>query len=394
MQQIIKRVIDNRLKIGKILFFIAYTIMMFFWMFTDVKYVSSINKYLIKISYLIIVLSSIFQFSKKDIKDKKNIFFLIAFICSAIAWIISDSSTLAILILFIIAARNIEFDSIVRYDIKIRIAFTIVIILFYVIGFTDNYIMYREDGTIRSSMGFSHPNTFAIHVFLICAEFIYLRYKIITWKDYVLVIAISFLVDFLSDSRASQIAIFLLLAGTFLCKITKSKILENVVIKNLIPYLFILFTILSLILCIFYNSDNFIMEKIDDILSGRIRLAKEFLEEFKITPFGNNLELIGEENAKEKDVEPRVLDNAYINIILQYGIINYIILAFIMYKILKISLKEKNYIFCIIMCVYIIRGMTGNGSYSLQTNTFLLYFSHLMIFKNNKNEILQGELNE
>ena len=389
MAKIVNKIIDNREKINISLFYIAYTIMVFFWMFTNVKYISVVNNYLIKLSYGIVILSCFFAFSKDDIKNKKNIFLFLALICSLISWIISDSNILAILILFIIAAKNIKFENIIKYDFKIRLVLTLIVLLLYALNLTENHYVYRDNGEVRSSMGFSHPNTFGIYIFLLCAEYIYLNYKKMTWKSYLIILVVDILLIYFADSRASAIAIILLLIGAALCKVTKNKIIENKIVKNILPFLFIIFTIISIILCILYDPKNPVMDKIDNLLSGRINLAKDYLNDYDINLFGNKLEIVSTYEAKSTGEKARVLDNGYINVILQYGIINYAFLAIMLYIAMKNALSEKNYILCIIMAIYIIVGMLENGSFTLYKNTFLLYISNAiyMLSKNEKNVI-------
>ena len=394
MSPIIQKITANREKINIVLFYIAYTIMIFFWMFTNVKYISAVNNYLIKLSYGIIILSCFFAFSKNDIKDKKNIFLFVALIFSLVSWAITDSSTIAVLILFIIAAKNIKFNDIIKYDFKLRILFTAIVVLLYILNLTEDYYMYREDGTIRSSMGFAHPNTFGIYVFLICAEFIYLNYEKITWKHYLVLFIATILLSYFTDSRASVITIILLILGVFLCQKTKNKIIENKIVKNLMLYLFIILTIVSFIMCIFYNPENKVLNTINEMLTGRINLINEILKEERIRLFGKNLELVGEEEAQEKGIEARVLDNTFIKIILQDGLLNYICIAIMLYIAIRQSLKEKNYIYGIIMTIYIIRGLTGNGLYSLHTNTFLIYISNAIYMYNKKEKYLIAEENK
>lgn len=396
MQQIIKKIIDNKTKINITLFYVAYTIMIFFWMFTNVKFVSTLNTYLIKISYIIVALSCLFGFSKRDLKNKKNIFLLGALICSLISWIITDESTLAVLILFIIAAKNIKFNEIVKYDFKLRSLFIIIVVLLYVLNLTNDYYMYREDGTIRSSMGFAHPNTFAIYIFLLCSEFLYLNYEKLKLRHYIIVVIISFLLDYFTDSRASVLSIILLLLVVIVSKVTSNKVIENKLVKNFMPYTFIFFTIISIILCFMYNPGNKVIKVIDSALTGRIRLANEFLEEEPISLFGKDLKLVGEQKAKEKGIEPRVLDNAFIKVILQYGIVNYILLAIMFYIAIAHALKEKNYAYSIVLTIFIIRGFTGNGTFSLHTNVFLLYISNVIYLENSVKMLdsIRGEDNE
>ena len=78
--------------------------------------------------------------------------------------------------LFIIAFKGIELDSVVRFDIIVRLLFLMIVVILYFNGYTNTNIHYR-DGSIRHSMGLSNPNVFSIHVMMIVSEYLYLKRK-------------------------------------------------------------------------------------------------------------------------------------------------------------------------------------------------------------------------
>ena len=150
---------------SKNLFYFCYIIFIFSSMFANVKFLSIfMNKinYIIYLGLLLCILLKIKTYRKKEL-----IFMVFSLIVITISWIISKNNSIFILFLFIFAMKNIEFDSLIKFDLKMKILFVPIVIGLHYLGLTNDLIMYREDGTVRSSMGFGHQNTFAVYLFAI-----------------------------------------------------------------------------------------------------------------------------------------------------------------------------------------------------------------------------------
>ena len=368
------------------LFYIAYTLFILYSMFSNVKFLSDYRNIVIKIVYVMLILIFIIQSKKYSIKSMIIVIVLSTILITS--WIVSKSNTLIPLLLFILASKNMEFKKIVNYSWKLKTIFLFLIIGLYFLGFTDNYYMYREDGTLRSSMGFSHPNAFGIYILSICCEYIYVRYPKLKFIEALSIIGLSFLVSNFSDSRTSQILlIILVLMVMFLNKRKIEIIFANRFINKIVLSLFIIITIVSLGFAYNYNPNNEFMYKVNKIVSGRIRLANIFLDKYSVNLFGNDLEIVTTKQSKETGEQTQVLDNAYIKIILCYGVSTYLLFALGVYCNFKKAIDSKDYIFCIIFIIYLLLGITENALYYLYENIFLIYIS---IYLYNKNQIKEN----
>lgn len=379
--------LPNKINV-KSIFYIAYTMAIFYWMFTNVKYISDFRSIIINIVYVLLTFLCIIQAKKYSVKT--ILLIGISILIIGISWQVSNSNTLIVLLLFIVASKSINFKDLVKYDIKIKIAFLLIIVLLYYLGLTENYFMYRSDGALRSSMGLSHPNTFGVYIFSICCEYIYIRYPNLKIKELILLLIATFVIDYFSDSRGSTYSMIILILGIVFINKKHTKILEKKAIQNIILSLFIIFTILSLWTANEYSKGNEIMYKLNEILSGRIRFSSQFLNDYSAKLFGNSMELLGVKEANETGKQALVLDNAYVKLILQYGILSYLLFGLSVYISFRYAFKNKDYAFCIIFCIYILRGFTGNVLFSLYGNIFLLYISNYLYNK----KIVNGESNE
>ena len=73
------------------------------------------------------------------------------------------------------------------------------------------------------------------------------------------------------------------------------------------------------------------MEKYNEILTGRLYLASEFLRKYDINLFGNDVVTVGARVAKQQHTMAMILDNAYIRCVIFYGVV-FSALIFILYS--------------------------------------------------------------
>jgi len=154
---------NKKIKINVILFYLCYIVILAATMF---RYVTGIGDFLQKIYQPIIYILLFVGIMNMKKITKKNILvlFLLAFLV-IITKYISGTNTILLLCLSIIAFKDIDFDKFVKFDISLKIPFTIIVSIFYFLGLTAVNIHYR-DGIIRHSMGFSNPNVFSNYILL------------------------------------------------------------------------------------------------------------------------------------------------------------------------------------------------------------------------------------
>ena len=380
--------LNKKIKLSNFLFYTAYILMLIYYMGSNIIFLQNIQNKILILSYLLLVINFVVQSSKYKVKSIVIIILCIAI--SLISWKVSNSSEIAVLIIFIVSLKNIKFNDLVKFDIKAKIALVIVVLIFYGLGLTDVYYKYREDGRVRSSMGFSHPNIFGTYIFSICCEYIYLNYKKIKLYKVIGLVIVSFLVSYFSDSRTAQLSI--LIAVLFWCVFNKYNIFKYKVVNFILSILFLLLTIVSYILGVLYADNNKLVLKLDELLTGRIRCIDQFISDYDVNLFGNELELVGTREAEENGISAKILDNAYMKILLQYGLISYVLFFILLFLGIKNAIKEKNYALCTMFLVYMIYGIFENALFLIRYNVFLLYLSNLIFFKNEtKNDISEGE---
>ena len=340
-------------QINNFVFYISYTLILMSVMF---YYVNGINKVLNILSdFAIAVLIFNFAIQAKKYKKKEIFILFLLIILSILVTFFSKEKQIMRLVLLICTAISIDFKKFVKYDFKVKIIFAAIIITCYYLGLTEVYYMYREDGTIRSSMGFSHPNVFGGFIFSIICDYIFLRAKKLNILDVIIIVSSSFIVSYFSDSRTSQICIILVLIGAIFVKFDKMKILDCKVMKIFIRNSFFIFAIMSFLLAYLYSQNNPIVINLNEKFSGRISFISRFFEEYDIHLFGQEIEIVGTVLSQKTGKAAWILDNAYSMILLRYGLITFLLMGYALNKFFRYAYKENKYILIIMLIFLILR---------------------------------------
>lgn len=225
-------------------------------------------------------------------------------------------------------------------------------------------------------MGFAHPNIFGTFILSIVSEYIYLRYKKFNILDFIIVLISIWVIGYYSDSRTSQISLFiLLLLAIYIKKYEKNFGLK---INKIIPNLFFICAAISFLCAFLYNKNNRIMIEINELVTGRLKFIVDFFKNYKISAFGNEIIIIGTKMSSENGLRPWILDNAYALILLRYGLIAFGMLGIYLNVFFKKVYENKDYIIIAIMAVFLFFGLLESGIIKVEYNIFWLYFSKIL----------------
>lgn len=233
----------------------------------------------------------------------------------------SKSSILLTSYLLMIGAKEINLKKIAILTLSVLALTTCFIILFAQLNLLDNLQLFRvETGEIRYSLGFGHPNTLGMIFLVICLLWMYIRYETIKWWDFSLWGILCVVIDQLINSRTSLYMIFLLIGLIIVFKIFPTKLLTNRFFKLTIVLLFPILLMITVFLMLNYPPKNELFRTIDKLVSGRIRLANFFYNEYGVQMFGQPIKLIGTIEAQYNfSGKPQLLDNMYMQLLVHYG---------------------------------------------------------------------------
>lgn len=238
-------------------------------------------------------------------------------------------------------------------------------------GLLDNKSMIRntEDGRItRHALGFESPNAVFLYFMPIMFAFYYLYG---TKKKAIMVFAIfGTTLFYLTNCRTGFILTVLFLIYIV---IYKNKMPKN--IKKLLPYLFLVFTIITIAITIYYSNTK--DDNLDKMLSGRPALWNYYYGQgLHKSITGGNLN------------EEYILDNFYLHIMVHLGIIAYIFYLLVYYKSSKKLEKDERALN--ILLFYLLYGLVETNTVLASTNFILVLQFKSLILDTQKKEKKNG----
>ncbi len=338
--------------------------------------------------YLICLIFGILILFLKLIKDKYTkkelIFISISIVIGIVTFLVTRRPTLFLTVLCLIGMKNVNIDDIFKkmFDVRFITFFSVIILAF--VGIIDNtkFEMWRNgEMSTRYTLGFGHPNTLHLSLFILIALYIYNRYEKLNIFEYIVMIALNFLIYHFSVSRTGMMGTLLLI---ILCAITqiKSTKIKNIIIKLPIV-LFIVLLIFSFLTGILYGKVEFI-NQLDNIFTGRIAYSNYYLQTYGFSLFGSNIQ--NDTNA--------LFDNGYLYMYIQYGIVGLIYLSVLFFAIFNNIKKNHDIKKAILVISFLIYILTESFSPNIFMNIILLFAAE-WIFSNKKigDEINNGQKN-
>lgn len=113
--------------------------------------------------------------------------------------------------MFLLCAKNIKLDKIIKLDFYIRIIRFVLYFILPYFGWMSNHIHFYVGGRERTFYGWTHPNMMGIDFLLLAMDIFYLRKESRKWYDILLYGSMIVLLDITANSRTAEGAIFLLI---------------------------------------------------------------------------------------------------------------------------------------------------------------------------------------
>lgn len=244
--------------------------------------------------------------------------------------------------LLITGAKNTAFDRIVKTSFFLYLFSIISLITLRFCGILTDAGIYRGD-LFRPALGFLHPNTLGICLFVLIECWFYLRWDKLVTFDYLACIAVSIFSWMVPNSRTSSLCLVILAVLSFysskifykyeiLSKITEYSLCVSAIICN----------IGSIILSILYNSKSAIMLTINKALSTRLSTAHQLFQEFGLSLLGQRIyTTVSERTFAGFGSTEIALDNSFMRILLHWGIVIYILFSLCILYLLIYCIKHK-----------------------------------------------------
>ena len=335
------------------------------------------------INPIIIFLLFISMIDKKIATKNKKIIILLSFLIVVVIGKNSLQNKIPILFdfLFIIAIYKKNLNVIIKSLFYTYASLLIMAFSFSKMNLIENIIVYRDNGygELRYALGMIHPNTFYIYYFVCISSFIYIQKNMTLFKR-VIILLLSYYIYILTDARAGFIMITLLIVIDYI--LGKVKIELGSMLAGILVNIFSIFTIVSYLMTIFFDNSKLIFRIIDSILSHRITLMKKFYDIYGINLWGNIVKYKAINNGIVSN-QDMVLDNTYMYLLIDMGVIFTIIICLLFSKLLKKLIKMKLNKELAIIVIYIIFALSERLTL-LQYNFSILFFFYLINFSSKK----------
>ncbi len=320
-------------------------------------------------------------------------FFLIMFFFFISAYI-SGSYLLFEGMMLILCSKNLKFDEFNKFNLKtITITFFIILVLSCT-GIIDMFIEVRPDDftKTRYSLGFAHPNTLGILSFEWICEYIYMKRKQNQNGKYIISALIIFFIYLITDCRTQLIAGALLIIACLIYEkilLTGFKFSKKT-IYHIFVFCFVLIFYISFKIVRYYWENP---QKLQNgTIRSRIRLAMDYIDAYGCTLFGSHINLGSRTSIPGYSLGYYFLDNAYVRILVNYGIVVTLFVFFFYMTYYKKIVKKNEWVPVIISLVYLFYGLMEFLIFKICFNVFFIYMGTILYQKKKIKNIIGGNL--
>ncbi|WEV60773.1 hypothetical protein OZX68_00500 [Streptococcaceae bacterium ESL0729] len=277
----------------------------------------------------------------------------------------------SILILFSV---NLDLKKFLKYHLLFFTIFHVAIIMMSLVGILPDIVTYR-DNDIRHQLGFQW-STFSVQglLYIIAGLMVYFREKISFWVIILLEIINIYLYK-MTSTRSPFIIITLFLLLYLVVKYFKIDLTKIKLYK-----LLFLLAIPILTFSIYYFSKNALAyPTLDKLSSNRLWLGYKALSNYNIKLFGQRTSLVPIQNVV--GAEYTFVDSSYLQYLLKFGIVSYILFFSSLFILQVKSLVCRNSYFSMAILLILVNGLLDPQVLDPFYNFLIIFMGH-MIGKN------------
>jgi hypothetical protein len=331
-----------------------------------------INK-VVDYSVLFLLVIQIVFFQKYTMKELYTL--LLASLPVVIATITSGNNHLISVLLFAAAAKNADFDKVIRLAyILLLITITFVIVMCF-LGVLTDYTMYRHS-LLRHSLGFEHPNRLGLRCFQLAACHCYLyRNKRKRLLTAVLLLALAYFAYKVPNSQTAYICLTILSGIFILAKVIEKNRRRERLVLRFFGLMTVFLSIGTVVLSFFNPKSLKLYDNIDRIMSRRFWWCYRMYKYYGVSWFGQKVSTIVPDKLYRGIFRQWYLDNAFFSILLCYGIVVYVVFTAIYLVTIYRYIQKSEFMMVAILFLYALYGIMTTGFYMMSHNIFLLAIS-------------------
>lgn len=285
--------------------------------------------------------------------------------------------------LFIVCSEGVRIRGLALVSMSILATGVLFIILFSVFGLIPD-IQAVQNGYIRHSLGFQHPNTLALFPLMICVSYSVLCFG----KNPITCIIALFVCDLFNYLTAHSRTVFLLSLIQAVLMIVFYLVKDSARRKTVSIWFALLAAAVvgsSLYLMVCFNPSDPFQLKLNSILSGRFYLANGYYKMSSLTLLGNSFSgcqsLMWWEPEATRSI---VIDNAWCHLILRFGILPTLLLLAAIFLLYKDKIKTGQWDAVLYgITLMICYGFTETVGIRIEFNYFLIAVGSELLYRVN-----------
>lgn len=251
------------------------------------------------------------------------------------------------------------------------------------IGKISDDTFYRGESAVRHSFGYQHPNTLAIRVFELCAIFVCIKQKRLRYVHSIVFFAVMIIVKYFTDSTSAVTMLgALAFSVLFICYANKTNNGQVNSLKKIVrfcmdkvKYIILLMPVLA---TIFVINSSLLKTMVSGTLLSRVIQAENYYTAYGIKVFGNVLQINNKNDNWSLISNLYTLDNAYMYMLLGYGIIAFILFLYAEVKLFLLFARKRNYEILTVLALYAIYGFMEIIFIRMDMNFTLLFIGILI----------------
>ena len=267
----------------------------------------------------------------KGLQIKTAIFTAVAVVVGLVSYYYSHGPTILKLILFILAVQAVKEKKTLKFFYRSLILGFLIVLLTSFGGITAStyYSQFKQ----AYSFGFQNPNTVPVILFAIMGGINIVYEDSLKVKHIILEFLATLSFYYFFKGRTALIICCL----TFVLLLIDKPLKDTKFLKVIawpFQFLFLILATFSYYVTIVYHSSNSQWKQINMLLSGRLYAWHGYYTRYGISVFGNRLstEYYG------------ALDNAYLQLLIKYGIVAFILYAVIFFILSRYAWKNNRWV--------------------------------------------------
>ncbi|APX71956.1 hypothetical protein M5C72_02110 [Companilactobacillus allii] len=294
----------------------------------------------------------------------------------------SGNEMFLVTLLLIAGSRELNIQSIARSMLFGQIIGVTVVFFLMLFSIIPNVQTVRLEA-VRYSLGFLNPNTISSYLLAIIIKYSVayrekMDIKIIILLNIIILVTVRF-----TDSRTNLILFlifdFLLLFYFILKRSKKNMEFYNILLKRGTK-LTVLFSIALtwLVGKYFYFGSSFWLT-LNKLFSARLSSIYSFQQQYGYSVFGQKIDKISGYMADQLGMSAKILDNAYAQLAIEYGIVVLIVFIVFYFKSINIFFYQNISILLISAFLYALSSFNGGNIFDWDKNITLILGGVLLI---------------